>query len=186
MRRILLATAAVLGLIAGGATAQTSRTPPTPDNSPEHFLQTAQDLLSRRQNAAARVALENAETRLLDRSVNPSLARQPDSNPQVQQIAEARRAIDRGDVANAKQLISQAMSTGTGGDTMSQGSLGPDTMNPRSMGAGGMGPGGMGPGGMGSGGMGSRQAPMYGSDVPGQASPMNEGTPMQGQPGMTR
>ena len=68
---------------------------------------------------AARVALEEAETRLLDRSVTPATARQPDTSPQVQQIAEARSAIDHGDVARAKDLISQAMSTARG--TMSEG-----------------------------------------------------------------
>jgi hypothetical protein len=116
---MLFATAAVLGLLAAGANAETSPMGGTAETSAGHFLQVAQDALARHENMAARVALEEAETRLLDRSVTPAMARQPDTNPQVRQIAEARSAIDHGDVARAKDLISQAMSTA--GGTMSEG-----------------------------------------------------------------
>lgn len=118
MRRMLFATAAVLGLFVAGANAETSPMGGAAETSAGHFLQVAQDALARHDNMAARVALEEAETRLLDRSVTPATARQPDTNPQVQQIAEARSAIDHGDVARAKDLISQAMSTA--GGTMSE------------------------------------------------------------------
>jgi hypothetical protein len=158
MRRILFATAAVLGLAAGGATAETYSMGGTAENSAGHFLQTAQDLLARHENMAARVALEQAETRLLDRSVTPAMARQPDTNPQVQQIAEARAAIDRGDSARARELISQAIGTASG------------------------------TGGTGYGGtpMGADQNPSLGSGGSGQAGPANEGAAMGSQPGMRR
>jgi hypothetical protein len=197
MRKMLFATAAVLGLAAGAANAQTTRPQAMGESSPEYYLQAAQDALARRQRMVARDALEHAETRLLDRSVNPSMARQADTSPRVQQIAEARRAIDRGDMTTARQLISQAMSNNTaagggmGGGTMAPGNPGEGGSNIGGMTAGGTSPsaagsGTLGAGSMGPGSMGSRSPAMtgpamMGTDVPGQAGPMNQGTGMDSQ-----
>lgn len=91
---------------------------PSPDsaaNTPEAFLAAAQRALAAGRTGQAQEALERAETRVLTRSTEPAAANTADSSPMVQQIAEARRALGRRDTAGARQAISAAMSSGSGG-----------------------------------------------------------------------
>jgi len=178
---MILASAAVLALSGGVAAAQGVIVSPLPtaglpaDGSPEVFLQQAQDALARRQTGVARAALERAETRMLDRSVPPSAVNQPDNAPQIQQIGEARRAIERNDIATARQLISQVLSSGmaAGGGT-SGGTMG------------GSGSGNMGYGSMGSGSMGGGQPPALGTNMPARPGTGTEGSSVETAPAMRR
>jgi hypothetical protein len=166
MRNLLYASVALLGLAASGAYAQTTAAPagappagrgvivpPLPAASvganatPQQYLQAAQTALDHRQTGQARDALEQAETRLLDRSVAPSMAGQPDQNPAIKNIGDAREAIRRGDLAGAKQSITEAMNATTAGTpdssmpsgSMPSGSMPSGSMPGNAMGAGGSG-----------------------------------------------
>lgn len=115
---------------------------PNPDasgNTPEAFLMAAQRALAAGQTGRAQEALERAETRLLTRSTDPSMANTPDNAPMVMQISQARQALARRDTAGARQAIDMAMagnasgagvgsqggmSTGGGMGTMPSGGMG--------------------------------------------------------------
>jgi hypothetical protein len=81
-------------------------------NTPQSYLAAAQRALNSGRTGAAQEALERAETRLLSRSTEQSMAGSPDASPMVQQIGEARRALAARDTAAAKSAISAAMSSG--------------------------------------------------------------------------
>lgn len=81
--------------------------------TPEGYLAAAQRSLNAGKTGAAQEALERAETRLLSRSTDPSMAASPADMPMVRQIGEARRALAGRDVAAAKAAISAAMSSGS-------------------------------------------------------------------------
>jgi hypothetical protein len=144
MRKMLLVSAA-LGLAAGvPVLAQAATTGevivprlPVPALGPnataEQYLQAAQSALQARRDGEAQEALERAETRLLDRSITPSTANQPDQNATVRQIGQARDALRRGDRAAATQIVASLNSSGAG--TMGSGGAMPPT------GAGGAAPG---------------------------------------------
>ncbi len=69
---------------------------PSPGNAgtPEQFLNRAEQALRAGRTGEAQEALERAETRLLDRSVNgPAAANQPDNGPRVDAIRRARMAL---------------------------------------------------------------------------------------------
>lgn len=83
-------------------------------NSPQAYLAAAQRALAANRTGAAQEALERAETRLLSRSTDPSMANTPDPSSAVQAIGAARRAIGARDMAGARSAISAAMS-GMGG-----------------------------------------------------------------------
>ena len=87
--------------------------PSTAANTPEGYLAAAQRSLNAGRTGAAQEALERAETRLLSRSTDTSMAATPDSTPMVRQIGEARRALANRDMAAAKAAISAAMSSGS-------------------------------------------------------------------------
>lgn len=80
------------------------------DASPQQLLAAAQQALRQHRTGAAQEALERAETRMLDRS---SMADgvMPSDNPMVKQVADARMALGRRDMAGANQAISQALGT---------------------------------------------------------------------------
>ena len=78
-------------------------------NSPEAYLAAAQRALAANRTGAAQEALERAETRLLSRSTDPSMAASPADMPMVQQIGVARRALANRDTAGARNAISMAM-----------------------------------------------------------------------------
>ncbi len=82
-------------------------------STPEGYLAAAQRSLNAGKTGAAQEALERAETRLLSRSTDPSMAASPADMPMVRQIGEARRALAGRDMAAAKAAISAAMSSGS-------------------------------------------------------------------------
>jgi len=81
-------------------------------NTAQGYLAAAQRALNSGRTGAAQEALERAETRLLSRSTEQSMAGSPDASPMVQQIGEARRALASRNTAAAKTAISAAMSSG--------------------------------------------------------------------------
>jgi hypothetical protein len=87
---------------------------PTPpvgaDADAASFLHAAQRDLDARRTGAAQEALERAETRLLDRSTDPSQVNAPDRSPTVDTIEQARQALGRHDISGARELISRALS----------------------------------------------------------------------------
>lgn len=98
----------------GTQTGRTEIAPRLPDpqagsNSPEALLRAAQRSLSENKTGAAQQALEMAETRVLSRTTDPSMANTPDSAAMVQQIGEARRALGTGNRAGAQAAIAAAL-----------------------------------------------------------------------------
>ncbi len=81
-------------------------------NTPQGYLAAAQRSLAAGKTGAAQEALERAETRLLSRSTDASMASSPADMPMVQRIGDARRALAGRDTAAAKAAISAAMSSG--------------------------------------------------------------------------
>jgi hypothetical protein len=141
MRKTLLASAALFGLaLALPAHAQDQPSQPATtgmsgkpmsgtDMRPEDFLQSAQHDVKLHRAAAAQDALEHAETRLLDRSTDPSRADQPDTAPAVQEISQAIAAIGKHDWKGAGQHIDSALQQAQ----MAQSSGGGMTAPPGSM-----------------------------------------------------
>lgn len=86
--------------------------PGSASNTPQAYLAAAQRALSSGRTGAAQEALERAETRLLSRSTEPSMASSPDSAPMVTQIGNARRALAARDTAGARAAINAAMAGG--------------------------------------------------------------------------
>ena len=80
-----------------------------PDANPTALLHTAQQALDAHRTGAAQEAMEQAETRLLDRSVDPSMVNTPDQSATVDAIEQARQALARNDVSGARTLISRAL-----------------------------------------------------------------------------
>ena len=77
-------------------------------NTPEAYMAAAQRALAAGRTGAAQEALERAETRLLTRSTDPSMANTPDNTPMVQQITDARRALANRDTAAARAALGSA------------------------------------------------------------------------------
>ena len=155
MRTLLLASAAILAMggsaFAQNATGNPRSTTasniagtdtrsnlapalPSPgvDMGPDQLLQRANQDLRAGRTGAAQEALEEAETRLLDRSTAPSQANMPDSGPRVDAIRKALHALANRDRSGAMQGIQMAMSGGGGmsGGTMQGGGMtSPGTMS---------------------------------------------------------
>ncbi len=87
--------------------------PAAASNTPEGYLAAAQRALDAGKTGAAQEALERAETRVLSRSTDPSMAASPADMPMVQQIGQARRALAARDMVGAKSAISAAMANGS-------------------------------------------------------------------------
>jgi len=84
--------------------------PSLPENDPPHaFLQAARSAVERGQTGEAREALERAETRLLDRPVAMSSARETAGRRAVLDIGVARQALAAGDRAGTLQAIDDAL-----------------------------------------------------------------------------
>jgi len=101
-----------LGTIPSGTTAQPAAPPgaPLPDvDSPRTFLMAARQALSEGRSAEAGVALEQAETRILTRSVLATRRQQPSGQPLVATIADARTALTAADRATALRKINEAL-----------------------------------------------------------------------------
>ncbi len=89
--------------------------PPVPEGSPPRvYLQAARQALVAGRTGEAQEALERAETRALDRSVNPANVNDPSQQPLVAQITAALQALSVRDRARTIQLIDQALQ-GLGG-----------------------------------------------------------------------
>ncbi len=71
------------------------------DAKPSAFVETARAAISAGHTGAAMEAIERAESRILSRSVRPSLANDPSSQVMVKQLADARAALAAGDRASA-------------------------------------------------------------------------------------
>ena len=80
-----------------------------PNASAVDYLRAAQSALAARQTGEAQQALEEAQTRLLDRSVPYGQTDAPSANPAVQQITQALHALAAGDRARCMQLIQAAI-----------------------------------------------------------------------------
>ena len=82
--------------------------PPHPDTVPG-ILDAARQLAASGQLPAASQLVEEAETRLLDRSVEVGTNDQPIETPMIQALAAARRALDGGDQAQGVQHLNDAI-----------------------------------------------------------------------------
>jgi hypothetical protein len=80
-----------------------------PNASPVDYLRAAQGALLAGRTGEAQQALEQAQTRLLDRSVSYGQTSTPSDNPAVSQISQALRALAAGDRAQCMQLIQAAI-----------------------------------------------------------------------------
>lgn len=98
----------------GNQTGRSDVAPRLPDpqagsNTPEALLRAAQRSLAQNKTGAAQQALEMAETRVLSRTTDPSMANTPDTAAMTQRIGEARRALGAGDRAAAQAAIAAAL-----------------------------------------------------------------------------
>jgi hypothetical protein len=80
-----------------------------PNASPTDYLRSAQSALAAGQTGVAQQALEMAQTRLLDRSVDFGQTDRPSGNPAVDQITQALHALASGHRAQCMQLIQSAI-----------------------------------------------------------------------------
>ena len=83
--------------------------------SPRQYLMAARQALASGQTGVAQQALEQAETRQLDRSVAPSRANDAISGPVVSEISQARQALGNGDQAGAIRIIDALLQRLQGG-----------------------------------------------------------------------
>ena len=89
-------------------------TPPVPSaDPPRSFLLAARSAVERGQTGEAQEALERAETRLLDRPVDPARADVPDSRRAVLDMAVARRFLAARDRVGALRAIDDALMADT-------------------------------------------------------------------------
>ncbi len=90
--------------------------PPQGDNaSVRALLGDARRAVLRRQTGAAQEALEQAETRLLTRSVRQSTEAEPARGPVVNAISDARHALGNRDLVTCVAAIDRALGGMTGG-----------------------------------------------------------------------
>jgi len=81
----------------------------SPNASPVDYLRAAQSALAAGQTGEAQQALEQAQTRLLDRSVAYGQTNNPSDNPAVAQISQALQALAAGDSGRCMQMIQSAI-----------------------------------------------------------------------------
>ncbi len=80
-----------------------------PGSPPRAFVEAAQRALVLGRTGEAQQALEQAETRMLDRSVAPSRANQPDQQAGIQAVTSALQALAAGDRARTQQIITEML-----------------------------------------------------------------------------
>jgi hypothetical protein len=80
-----------------------------PSATPVDYLRAAQSALAAGRTGEAQQALEEAQTRLLDRSVPYGETNNPSDNPAVAQITQALHALAAGDNAQCMQLVQAAI-----------------------------------------------------------------------------
>jgi len=78
-------------------------------NTPQAYLAAARRALMSNQTGAAQEALERAETRVLTRSTDPSMANSPDNNRIAQAISQARQALANRNVPAARTAIDSVL-----------------------------------------------------------------------------
>ena len=83
-------------------------------STPEAYLAAARAALAQGKTGMAQEALERAETRVLDRSTDPSMAATPADTPLIQQIRAARQALANRDTRGAQAAIGVALGEPTG------------------------------------------------------------------------
>jgi len=122
MRALVLFVPLLLTVSAAATAQPASRDavlPPLPSvNLPEgakpsDALRAAQGALAAGRIGEAEQALEMAETRMLDRSVELGATNNPSDNPTVGQISQARQALAAHDRAGCMQLIQTALASAT-------------------------------------------------------------------------
>jgi hypothetical protein len=77
--------------------------------SAEQYLQLAQQQISERHKEQAEVALNFAETRMLDRSTRPDTPFSADNAPRISDVRAARMALDGNDFAGAQQAVERLL-----------------------------------------------------------------------------
>lgn len=83
--------------------------PNVASSTPEAYLAAARAALAQGKTGMAQEALERAETRILSRSTDPSMAATPDDTPLIQQIRAARQALANRDTRGAQAAIGVAL-----------------------------------------------------------------------------
>jgi len=88
--------------------------PALPENSPPSaYLRAAQGALATGRTGEAQEALEQAQPRLLDRSVPLGHTDEPSSNPAISQIGQALQALHAQDRATCMHWVETALGTVT-------------------------------------------------------------------------
>ncbi len=80
-----------------------------PGADPRQLLEAARGALAANRTGEAQEALERAETRLLDRIVDPSQIRVADNTPVVEDIRAARMALGAGERSKSAKMIDAAL-----------------------------------------------------------------------------
>ena len=83
------------------------------DSPPSAYLRAAQGALATGRTGAVQEALEQAQTRLLDRSVPLGQTNEPSTNPAISQIGQALQALHARDRATCMHWIETALGTVT-------------------------------------------------------------------------
>jgi len=100
-------------IIPGEATSTIAPRLPNPDvgpnAGPRQLLEAARAALATSRTGEAQEAMEQAETRLLDRAVLPSKIRTVDNTPLIEDIRAARMALGTGDRSKSVQMIDAAL-----------------------------------------------------------------------------
>lgn len=105
--------------------------PPLPPGSPSlAYLQAARSALARGRTGETQEALERAETRLLDRSVDPAAADRPDTQRAVLDIGVARQALAGRDRFAASRAIDDAMAASEAPPPVAAAGLTPPVVQP--------------------------------------------------------
>jgi hypothetical protein len=103
-------------ITAGDTHSTIAPTPPAPNVGPDanvgQLLMAGRQALANNQTGMSQEALEEAETRILDRSVLQSQGAQPSQDPVVTQITQARDELGQGNKAGALQIINQTLGSG--------------------------------------------------------------------------
>ena len=121
MRIVFLAVSLLIAGSAGALAQPTGNTVlaplPSPDVSPNalpsEMLHAALGAVAAGRLGEAQEALEQAQTRILDRSVPLGQTHNPSDNPAIAQISQALQAIAAQDRATAVQIIQTAIASAT-------------------------------------------------------------------------
>jgi hypothetical protein len=116
--RALLLVAAILSAAPVIARAETPLAPLPVPAMPEgskvsDYLRAAQGAVAANNLGEAESALEMAQTRLLDRSVPLGQTGVPSNSPLIEQISQARQALQAKDRQTCLQIISTALASAT-------------------------------------------------------------------------